>query len=194
MSPSSIRLARVSVLSIIIVSGFVVSQWISGDVHGEAAGPVVPGSTNVLGLLDLAHDQWERIEQVRERERAWLEQLRCALERSERDLRSAETELPFDAKRINDLVVSEAELIAYLRGTESRMIAAIARLMTPDQKRRFSEIRGDSPSDLLSSIEPAPDACRGTEQDTYATGDGVRLWVIAGADRSASTVLPPEEY
>jgi hypothetical protein len=71
-------------------------------------------------------------------------------------------EQPFDAKRVNRLVSGQAELIAYLRGAESRIVGDIARLLAPDQQRRFWELRAVepaiSPSEVFSAL-PEPGAC-----------------------------------
>ena len=143
-----------------LVGGIAASAWTGA---GRAAGVAEP--VGILGRLELSPEQHDRIEQLRERERVWLGDLRCALERSERELRSAEMERPFDAERVNRLISGEAELIAYLRGAESRIVADIALLLTRDQQRRFWELRAVEPatlpSEVLSGLEPTPGACDG---------------------------------
>jgi Spy/CpxP family protein refolding chaperone len=152
---------RVWVLALLgLVGGIAASTWTGGGPAGAAPEPV-----GILGRLELSPKQQDRIEQLRERESGWLRDLRCALVRSERELRSAEMQQPFDAKRVNRLVSGQAELIAYLRGAESRIVGDIARLLTPDQQRRFWELRAVEPailpSEVFSALAPEPGACVG---------------------------------
>jgi hypothetical protein len=54
---------------------------------------------------------------------------------------------------VNDLVAQQAELAAYLRGTESRVVAEIAALLNPEQQRRFAALRTQP-----APVEPPPAA------------------------------------
>jgi Spy/CpxP family protein refolding chaperone len=160
MPPTRIRLAGALALSILgILTGLAAAHWTSGG-HLD---PLPADATGVLGGLELSPMQRTQIEELGARERSRIEGLQCALAQSERDLRSAEMEQPFDAERVNDLVSGQAELIAYLRGTESRVIGEMARLLSPEQERRFSELRTNGPdasrSSVLSSLQPPSASC-----------------------------------
>jgi Spy/CpxP family protein refolding chaperone len=96
----------------------------------------------LLAALDLDAEQRQRIEALRERERGRVDALQRALDRTEGELRRSELARPFDAERVNELVARQAELVAYLRGTESRVVSEIAALLGPAQQRRFAELRG----------------------------------------------------
>jgi Spy/CpxP family protein refolding chaperone len=167
MPPSRrIRLAGALTLSILgVLSGLAAAHWTSAGLFPQDGGldSLPADATGVLGGLELSPMQRAQIEELRARERSRIEGLQCALAQSERDLRSAEMEQPFDAERVNDLVSGQAELIGYLRGTESRVIGEIARLLSPEQERRFSELRTSGPdasrSSVLSSLQPPAASC-----------------------------------
>jgi len=96
---------------------------------------------SALAQLGLSDAQLEQIGRLGMREHRRLEELQQAVAATERNLRWAELAQPFDAERVNRLVARRSELAAYLRGTESRMVSEIAALLTPDQQRRFAELR-----------------------------------------------------
>lgn len=70
-----------------------------------------------------------------------LERLEEAMTLIGQRLRAAELERPFDARFVNSLVARQAELMAYRRGTESRTVAEIAALLSPEQHARFTDLR-----------------------------------------------------
>jgi Spy/CpxP family protein refolding chaperone len=159
MTPSPIRGKRALVISILgAAAGLAAALWSPDGSSARQLSPV-----DALAQLELSADQRARIEDLRARERAWIEGLQCALAESEGKLRAAEVQRPFDAERVNDLVSTQAELIAYLRGTESRVIAEIAALLTPDQERRFSQFRtgddDDARSAWLFALAPPSESC-----------------------------------
>jgi len=94
-----------------------------------------------LAELGLDAEQAERIEALHSREAQRVEALQRALADAEDSLRRAELQVPFDAERVNELVARQAELVALLRGTESRVVAEIVALLHPEQQRRFAELR-----------------------------------------------------
>lgn len=112
-------------------------------------------------VAELALDarQLEALERLRSSERPGIERLRLALAHIEARLRHVELEQPFDAGRVNELVSEQAEVLAYLRGSESRIVAQIADLLTPDQGRRFEKLRGEQAAridlDVLPPARPA---------------------------------------
>jgi hypothetical protein len=151
-----------------IVAGLALAGWTPDpspvrDAGETARAPLPADVIHALARLELSPGQQAQIDDLRGRERAWVEELHCALARSERDLRSAELEQPFDVERVNELVSVQAEVIAYLRGTESRLIAEISRLLTPDQERRFAELRTGAPeaapARVLAALHPASTSC-----------------------------------
>ncbi len=70
-----------------------------------------------------------------------LQRLEAAMTANGQRLRAAELERPFDARFVNRLVARQAELTAYRRGTESRTVAEIAALLSPEQHARFTDLR-----------------------------------------------------
>jgi hypothetical protein len=98
--------------------------------------------------------QLERITRLRAREQTRVERLQRAYDALERELRVAELAYPFDAKRVNELVAKQAELAAYLRGTESRVVAEIAALLRPEQRHRLVSLRAKDEA-AASSQAPA---------------------------------------
>jgi Spy/CpxP family protein refolding chaperone len=112
--------------------------------QGSARGGLEPESAlhgSVIAELGLDERQAAQIERLRARERDRVERLQRALAATEQELRREELAQPFDAERVNALVARRAELTAYLRGTESRVVSEIARLLTSEQRRRFAELR-----------------------------------------------------
>jgi Spy/CpxP family protein refolding chaperone len=111
-----------------------------------------------LAELGLDAEQEQRIAALRSREAGRVEALRRALAEAEDELRRAELARPFDAERVNELVGRQAELIAFLRGTESRVVAGIAALLAPEQQRRFAELRTEGAgSEPREHALPAPE-------------------------------------
>jgi len=108
----------------------------------------------LLFELDLDAAQLEKLEQLRRSELPAVERLQLALARIEGLLRRAELERPFDAERVNGLVAEQAEVLAYLRGSESRVVAQIAQLLTAEQGRRFEKLRSEGQASLGASELP----------------------------------------
>ena len=50
----------------------------------------------------------------------------------------------------------------------------------------------DAPEDAEANLQALIDGCR--VLSSYELGDGERLWIITEADRSATTLLLPDEY
>ena len=149
MATSRIVLAAalaVAVLGLVAALGVVRAPGTEAGVPRESVpatleprAPAPPVST--LAQLGLDTTQREQIERLGMRERRRVEGLEGALAATERNLRSAELAQPFDAEYVNRLVARRAELAAHLRGTESRVVAEIAALLTPEQQRLFLELR-----------------------------------------------------
>jgi Spy/CpxP family protein refolding chaperone len=114
-----------------------------------AAGP--------LAELGLDAEQTERIEALHSREAQRVEALQRALSDAEDSLRRAELEVPFDAERVNELVARQAELVALLRGTESRVVAEIVALLDPEQQRLFAELRAGAARGTTDVPQPLPE-------------------------------------
>ena len=95
--------------------------------------------------LALSEVQRQRIAELREREGRRVLALQHALVLTELELRRAELASPFDAERVNALIAQAAELSAFLRGTESRLVSEIAALLTEQQRRAFAEMRTAAP-------------------------------------------------
>lgn len=132
-------------------------------VTGSAAPELAPGpvflerpAADPLAPLGLDAKQAERIEALRSREASRVEALERALADAEDSLRRAELEIPFDAERVNELVTRQAELLALLRGTESRVVAEIAALLDPEQQRRFAELRAGGATSAPDVLAPTP--------------------------------------
>jgi Spy/CpxP family protein refolding chaperone len=146
----------------VAVLGLVAAFGMERDVANEAEAPresapatIQPRSpappASTLAQLGLDQAQREQVELLGMRERRRIEGLERALAATERDLRCAELVQPFDAEYVNRLVARRAELAAHLRGTESRVVSEIAAMLTPEQQRRFLELR-------LSGAATAPRA------------------------------------
>jgi Spy/CpxP family protein refolding chaperone len=99
------------------------------------------GDATAAQRLELSAAQAEQVDALRTRERRRIEALERALAQVEQELRHAELVIPFDAERVNALVTRRAELGAYLRGAESRMVAEIAALLTSEQREHFAALR-----------------------------------------------------
>jgi Spy/CpxP family protein refolding chaperone len=99
-----------------------------------------------LAQLDLSDAQRERIEALRRSEQARIETLQRAHRIAEASLREAEVRQPFDSARVGTLLQREAEISAYLRGTESRLVSAIFELLEPRQRSAFAALRSGSAS------------------------------------------------
>jgi hypothetical protein len=97
-----------------------------------------------LAGLDLSDAQRKQIEVL------WrCEEPRIGkLQRAQRiaSLREAEVDQPFDPARVGTLLHRQAEISAYLRGTESRLAAAIVALLEPSQRSAFVRLRSSSAS------------------------------------------------
>jgi Spy/CpxP family protein refolding chaperone len=160
-----LKVAGAAILSIVGgVAGFAVTRPVTSGAaptrEGAAVAVQQPQSqAGVLAQLGLDEMQREQIARLRAREQTRIELLQRALDASERELRLAELAHPFDAKRVNELVANQAELAAYLRGTESRVIAEIAALLTPEQRHRFLSLRANgeaAPSRMPARSAPRP--------------------------------------
>jgi Spy/CpxP family protein refolding chaperone len=109
-----------------------------------------------LARLGLSATQREALDGLALGERRRVDGLLRSFAATERELRLAELALPFDAARVNELVAHRAELVAYLRGTESRLVSKIVRLLTRDQRRIFAELRLSGASTASGvSLDPA---------------------------------------
>ena len=135
----------VAILGVIV--GLAVTQTPTSDASvaredaSAAALPQSAAQTGVLAQLGLNETQRKQIERIRAQEQPWVEELQHAVAATEQELRRAELAQPFDAGRVNDLIAHQAELSAYLRGTESRVVSEIAELLTSKQQRRFAQLR-----------------------------------------------------
>jgi Spy/CpxP family protein refolding chaperone len=116
-----------------------------------AVGMRLAAPATTLAQLGLSETQRDQIGRLEERERRRIDAIERTLAKTEQELRRAELVQPFDAERVGELVARRAELAAYLRGTESRIVAEIAGLLTPDQQRRLWELR-------VGSADAAPPA------------------------------------
>jgi Spy/CpxP family protein refolding chaperone len=162
------RIVLVVALAVAVL-GFVAAFRMERDQAKEAEAPresapatIQPRSptprASTLAQLGLDEEQREQIHRLGLRERSHIEELERALAATERNLRSAELIQPFDAEYVNRLVVRRAELAARLRGTESRVVSEIAAMLTPEQQRRFLELRlgaAAAPRDRTLEAKPA---------------------------------------
>jgi Spy/CpxP family protein refolding chaperone len=126
-----------------------------------------------LAELGLDAEQAERIEALHSREAERVEALQRALADAEDSLRRAELEVPFDAERANELVARQAELVALLRGTESRVVAEIVALLHPEQQRRFAELRAGAAPGGAPEVPAPPPAEPSFEDAGDARGVGI---------------------
>ncbi len=105
----------------------------------------VPGGTfgldRVLGALELSEAQRVQIEVLWESEAERVRELQAAHEATESALRDAELRLPFDETRAGLLVRQQAEIVAYLRGTESRLVAGTIDVLDAAQWHAFARLR-----------------------------------------------------
>lgn len=126
----------------------------------EAASPPATAAPreSALAHLDLTKAQLQEIEQLRAREERRIAALERALAEAEQELRRVELAKPFDPTRVSALVAQRAEIAAYLRGTESRLVSEIAGLLTAQQRARFAELReaGALATSLGAAASEAP--------------------------------------
>ena len=87
-------------------------------------------------------------------------------------LRAAELERPFDALLVNRLIAQQAELMAFTRGTESRAVAEIASLLSPEQHAQFAQLRTAVEDGRHDREVPA--AARGPEDARADEGRSMR--------------------
>src|SRR5262245_56960181 len=117
--------------------------------QGESAPRVAdpsPSLRQTLAQLELSDAQRERIEGLQRSEEAWTARLERAHRIAEAALREAELRQPFDAIHVGILVRRKAEISAFLRGTESRLVSAILELLEPAQRSAFAQLRSVSAS------------------------------------------------
>jgi Spy/CpxP family protein refolding chaperone len=139
-----------------LFAGFTMTAPVAPEL-APATGSLEQPAADPLAELGLDAEQAERIEALHSREAQRVEALQRALADAEDSLRRAELEVPFDAERVNELVARQAELVALLRGTESRVVAEIVALLHPEQQRRFAELRaGAAPGSAREGGAPAP--------------------------------------
>src|SRR5262245_21144035 len=99
-----------------------------------------------LAELDLSDAQRKRIEVLWRSEEPRIGKLQRAQHIAEASLRGAEVDQPFDPARVGTLLNRQEEITAYLRGTESRLAAAIVELLEPSQRSAFARLRSRSVS------------------------------------------------
>ena len=128
---------------VLLVLGLVV-----GLVVASAAVPAAitatagtPGLLAMLSELELSEAQRQKAAVLVENAGDRLERLERAWANNGQHLRAAELERPFDAAFVNQLVARQAELMAYIRGTESRVVAEIGALLSAEQHTRFTHLR-----------------------------------------------------
>jgi|SRR5215813_2685025 len=97
-----------------------------------------------LVRLDLSDAQRKQIEVLWRSEEPRIGKLQRAQRIAEASLREAEVDQPFDPARVSTLLNRQAEISAYLRGTESRLAAAIVERLDPSQRSAFVRLRSRS--------------------------------------------------
>lgn len=118
----------------------------SSEPQGSKASEESPTLGAIVAQLDLGKMQERRLRRIFEREADRVDQLEEALIANEQRLRGAEVSQPFDGRRVNRWVVRGAEISAYLRGTESRVVSEIVKRLTPEQQARLSRLRASASS------------------------------------------------
>ena len=141
-----IRLAVAVAVSVLLVMAALAARQTAtgGDAVAREAVPVIGSEATgapMLARLGLDDTQTERVERLRAEERPRVEWLQRALAEMEQEIRREELASPFDAERVNELVGRQAELTAHLRGTESRLVSRIAKLLSSEQRRGLAELR-----------------------------------------------------
>jgi len=123
--------------------------------QGESAprvGDPWPSLYQALAQLELSGAQRERIAALQKSEAARIARLERAQQIAEAALREGEVRQPFDSTHVGILVRRKAEITAYLRGTESRLVSAILPLLEPAQRSAFSRLRsGSAPGEGVAS-------------------------------------------
>lgn len=136
------RFLRIAAAALVPVVGGVLvwmAAWApDGSSAVPAAAPPFPG---LVSQLELSRTQTGQIEEISAREGPRVRRLEQAFAESADELRRAELALPFDETLVATLVGRQAELAAHLRGTESRVVSRIVGVLTPEQRRRFAELR-----------------------------------------------------
>lgn len=127
----------------VLGAGSLLSGGVPG--HRATAAPVPAASWISPVLADLALDgeQERRVVEMVRLEEPWVRRLEQALAEARGDLRRAELAQPYDETLVAALLDRHTELSAHLRGTESRLIGRIARVLTPDQQRQLAALRLD---------------------------------------------------
>ena len=135
---------RIAVIGVILALGLGLfagglATW--PEAGAAIAPPVTSGLERTLSELSLSAAQRSEVTAILADAADDLERLEAAMTANGQQLRAAELERPFDARFVNRLVARQAELMAYRRGTESRTVAEIAALLSPEQHARFTDLR-----------------------------------------------------
>ena len=107
---------------------------------GELAGEVWHFEP-ALEELALDEEQERRIERVLAAENDRVQRLEGELRETERALRDAANQAVFDEELAGQIVRHRAELSAYLWGTRARVESQVYRVLTPEQRLQYSELR-----------------------------------------------------
>lgn len=146
--------ASIGVLSILVIGVGLLAARESGIAKANDAGIAASTLAASLSQLDLSPLQRARIDKLFGAEERRIVALRETMTMVNAALLRAELEQPFDEDLVSSLVVQQAELTAYARGAESRIVSSIMALLTPEQGHRFAELRL-ARLDLLAAFDGA---------------------------------------
>lgn len=129
-----------SAMSALFLSWFLIPR----PSHPEPTAMAAESSAGLernLARIDLDPKQQLEVDRILERSSERVSRLQAALRSTNEALRLSEVSRPFRERQVNGLLWQRSELIAYLRGTESRLVSEVMEVLTPDQRRRFRAMR-----------------------------------------------------
>jgi Spy/CpxP family protein refolding chaperone len=95
----------------------------------------------VVESLDLSEEQQATVEGIRSRNAARIRRMEAALASTRSAIRSVEEADVFDEAMAGNLILREAEVAGYLWGTRTRITAEVYRVLTPEQRVSFRDLR-----------------------------------------------------
>lgn len=95
----------------------------------------------VVEELELSEEQQATVDRIRRENAERIERLETALRSTQSVIREVEEAPVLDEAMAGDLIWQEAEIAAYLWGTRTRITSEVYRVLTPDQRVEFHELR-----------------------------------------------------
>jgi len=135
------RIAAAALLAILGVGAVLLAVKTPRLYASAAPAATTSALPAIVSQLELSGAQRQQIDAIGAEEGPWVQRLQQAFAASSDDLGIAELAQPFDEALVAALVGRQAELAAYLRGAESRVVSRIVQVLTPEQRQRFADLR-----------------------------------------------------